>query len=1278
MTESQSQPGPEQLMLPEARLLSHGRSIDPKRLQTSAKQLTARSVWQPDLTPEADLPMESRRDEIIAALQAHAVLIVAGETGSGKTTQLPRYALAAGFGRRGLIGHTQPRRIAARSVAERIASLCGTSLGEGVGYAVRFDDKTGPNSLVRVMTDGVLLAELAKDPLLLRYEVIIIDEAHERSLNIDFLLGILKSLLPKRPDLKVIITSATIDHQRFSAHFDDAPIIEVSGRGFPVEVRYDDEPTSDDSMALAKSVARGVQSIANLQLPKAAEDILVFLPGEREIRDAERVLAKQHPAFDIVPLFGRLSDQQQGVVFRPTKQRRIVLATNVAETSLTVPRIGAVIDSGLARISRYSSRSRVQRLQLEPVSQASANQRAGRCGRIGPGVCLRLYDEADFEARPAYTDPEIRRTNLASVVLQMATLRLGEVEQFPFLDAPDAGQVDDARRLLFELQALDERGRVTRRGRDIARLPLDPRLARMLLGVGETVSAAWLVILVAGLAVQDPRQRPLEHARAADAAHAKFTDAQSDFLSYVLLWQWLAKQQQTMRRSAFDRQCEGQFLSPRRIREWREVATQIARQLGVNLRMSGVESVPDDSAREWLHQRVLSGLLSHVGAYRDEGEYAGAYSKHFVLHPSSTLADKKSRWVMALEIVQTRKRYARINATIDVGWLARLASHLLQYDYDPPYWNARRGRVEAKRTSLLFGLVVRANERVSYAEIDAVAARDVFLRDALAGDRLRLSAPFVAHNKTVREEVALLAGKLRRPVEVRQSALADWFGERLPETVIDTKRLKRWLSKDSNARNAMLQLSVSDLISEADAGATSDLPTTYQVGGNRLKIRYAFAPQDARDGASLQVPQALLRSLRHAQVDASVPAYLQQRVQARLRRLPKAVRKQFQPLAQTAERLSARLIAEQERGPLDERLARLVKREFNIDAPLTEWAALIEPEHLKPRIVVLDSDGKVVSADRDLAVLQQTLNEAPSTAAPASDGQSYPTGREWIFGKLPTIVEQQVEGVALQQFVALQRTGNAVTVSEFLDQTAAHRSHARGLLQLLSFRFAQQMKALRKSLLAEREIALLWTAYDDKAGQVLVDDYAHATLQAAFDVDSWAVRDREAFQRLVDAGAARLMPCGYEIRQALLAALQAAASVRQALESAPPHMVEAHDDVVAQVAALVYPGFLSATPFDRLSDLPRFLQAASLRLERFASNPARDHSNMAIVRSLESRVAGLRDVSVGPAQSAALSEFRWRIEELRVSLFAQSLGTREKVSAKRLEKQWDSIIKMRG
>lgn len=1265
-------------MLPEARLLSRGRSIDQKRLQASADQLTARSAWQPDHTPEAELPIESRRDEIIAALRSHPVLIVAGETGSGKTTQLPRYALAAGFGRRGLIGHTQPRRIAARSVAERIASLCGTSLGDGVGYAVRFDDRTSANSLVRVMTDGVLLAELAKDRLLLRYEVIIIDEAHERSLNIDFLLGILKSLLPKRPDLKVIITSATIDHQRFSAHFDDAPVIEVSGRGFPVEVRYDEKPTSEDSMALAKAVARGVQSIANSRLPSAAEDILVFLPGEREIRDAERVLTKQHPAFDIVPLFGRLSDQQQGAVFRPTQQRRIVLATNVAETSLTVPRIGAVIDSGFARISRYSSRSRVQRLQLEPVSQASANQRAGRCGRIGPGVCLRLYDEADFEARPAYTDPEIRRTNLASVVLQMATLRLGEVEQFPFVDAPDAGQVDDARRLLFELQALSEDGRVTRRGRDIARLPLDPRLARMLLNAGEGVNAAWLTIIVAGLAVQDPRQRPMEHARAADAAHAKFTDPQSDFLSHVLVWQWLATQQHTMKRSAFDRHCEGQFLSPRRIREWREVATQIARQLGVNLRIDGIEQTPDEKAREWLHLQVLSGLLSHVGAYRDEGEYAGAYNKHFVIHPSSTLADKKPRWMMALEIVQTRKRYARINAAIDVAWLARSGSHLLQYDYEPPYWNARRGRVEAKRTSLLFGLVVRANERVSYAEIDAAAARDVFLRDALAGDRLRLGAPFVAHNGVVREEVALLAGKLRRPVEVRQSALAAWFGERLPETIVDTKRLKRWLSKDSTARNAALQLSVSDLISEADASATSDLPTTYQIGGNRLKIRYAFAPAEQQDGASLQVPQALLRSLRHAQVDASVPAYLQQRVQMRLRRLPKAVRKQFQPLAQTAERLSIRLIAEQERGPLDERLARLVKREFDIDAPMTDWAALIEPEHLKPRIVVLDNEGKVVSADRDLVALQETLDQTRSQSAPAAEARSYPTGREWVFGKLPTEVEQQVEGVALQQFVALQTTQNAVTVNEFLDQAAAHRSHAQGLLRLLGYRFAQQLKALRKSLLAEREIALLWTAYDDKAGQVLVDDYAQATLQAAFSVDSWMIRDRDAFQRLVEADAAQLMPYGDEIRQALLAALQAAATVRQALDAAPPHMAEAHDDVAAQITALVYPGFLSVTPFERLTDLPRFLQAAALRLERFASNPARDHSNMAIIRSLESRVAGLRDVSVGPTQSAALTKFRWRIEELRVSLFAQSLGTREKVSAKRLEKQWDEIIKMRG
>lgn len=1263
--------------------LSEKRALASHVLAESQRLLAERQQWQPDLSPDDTLPIEARRDEVIKALQTHQVIVVSGETGSGKTTQLPRYALAAGFGRRGLIGHTQPRRLAARAVAARVAEQTGTALGKGVGYAVRFDDKTGPDTLVRMMTDGILLNELARDRLLLSYEVLIIDEAHERSLNIDFLLGLLATILPKRPDLRVIITSATIDHQRFAAHFNNAPVIEVSGRGYPVDVLYEDLTVSvDDSRGLARHVCNAVKTLQQRQLPASARDILVFLPGEREIRDTERALHKsgllRAGQTEVLPLFGRLSDKAQQAIFSATKQRRIVLATNVAETSLTVPRIGAVIDSGLARLSRYSARTRVQRLQLEPVSKASANQRAGRCGRIGPGVCIRLFGEEDFDARPDFTDAEIVRTNLASVVLQMAALRLGDIEDFPFLDRPDVGQIDDAHRLLFELGAIDEYGDITKAGRQLSRLPLDPRLARMLLNLDNSPVSDWLVVIVAGLSVQDPRQRPMEQRQLADAAHQKFADASSDFITLANLWRVVERERRALGRGAFERWCDSQFLSPRRLREWREVAGQLARQSERDIRTLALDRDFDDAMRDRIHQRVLAGLLSQVGALADKGEYEGAMRRRFRIHPSSVLASKSPKWVMALEIVQTQKRYARYAASIDNSWLTTLARHVIEYDYEPPYWNARKGRVEAKRTSLLFGLVVRANERIDFSEIDRDASRDVFLRQGLVADQVRLRLPFIEHNRNTRAELAALEGQLRKPLEINEADFAALFAARLPDSVVDTASLKKWLKKDTTKRNALLSFSTDMLMSGADVKQQASMPSAYQMGGNRVSIDYRFSPESDVDGASLRVPLALLASLRRAQVDASVPAYLAKRVEARLRRLPKATRKQLQPLAACAERLAARLISEQERGDLDARLQRLLLREFAIEVASDAWNDVVEAPFLRPRIVVLSDQGKPLAADRDLSVLQNEFRQSAPAPPPSSERQANVVAREWQFGALDSIVTKKTNGVTLTLHPALKRLPDGVTVEEYLDAGSAARSHAEAVVALLSFRFSQQLKQLRKSLLSDRQIALLWAAYDDPGAKVLIEDFQRAALLHSFDVDFWKIRSADAFMSLTVSGTATLVSNGNAIIGQLHVILEQMAVVRQTLAKAPASAQEAIDDIAAQADALVHPGFLCKTPPDRLNDIARYLEAAALRVDRFASNPSRDHGSLAMVLSLESRVHSLRDVVVGPGQAAAVSGFRWDIEELRVSLFAQSLGTRSKVSVKRLEKRWDDILRMQG
>lgn len=1225
---------------------------------------------------DADLPINAHREDIMAALRDHSVIVVAGETGSGKTTQLPRFALAAGFGRNGLIAHTQPRRIAARSVAARIAEETGMPLGTGVAYAIRFDDRTSPQTMVRIMTDGLLLNDAQRDRELRRYEVVIIDEAHERSLNIDVLLGLLKRLVKRRRDLKVIITSATIDVTRFSEFFDGAPVIEVSGRGYPVSIEYAGlEIATDDSRRLARQVCDGVAQLSDRTLPKAAEDILVFLPGEREIRDAERALAKAGFAsrgFELVPLYGRLADSAQQQVFKAASARRIVLATNVAETSITVPRIGAVVDTGIARINRYSPRARITQLQLEKISQASANQRSGRCGRIGPGICVRLYAEDDFDERSSFTDPEMLRTNLSSVILQIASLGVGDVRAFPFPDDPDAGRLDDALRELRELKALDRDERITKLGRRLARLPVDPRLGAMLLAARQPEIQGAVLLIVAALSIQDPRQRPVESAGNADLAHAEFAHNESDFLSFLKLWA-AVEEQRNEGRGHFERWCTTHFLSARRLREWREIAAQLARQLQIEWPKKLSPLLSDKTARQRVHEAILAGLLTRIGQLTEPGEYETIAGRRFGLFKSSALHDRKTRWIMALEVVQTHRAMARYAAGIAPSGVAGAAAHLTRFEYGEPYWNVRKGRVEARRSTLLGKLVLVANRRVPIDNVYPERAREVFIREALVGDQLGQSFAFADFNRSERAALEALSGQLRRAVEVRSSEIAKHFDKTLPRRVFSRATLVQWLKVDRR-NDAKMRVDRSVLLSEAAAPDLAATPVETDVRGNTLALSYRFAPDKSDDGATLAVPVGLLGALTESEVEQTVPAFLQQRIVARLRALPKSDRKRLHPINETAQRIVMTLSALPESAlSLNDRLGGVLLREFDIQIARGVWDGLVEPEHWYPRISVLDEQGDEIAVGRDLGTLREQC--APDFKQAIAE-QAKPVAKQ--SGGFPVLEpphSRQRGGASVTVFPALLHQGATIGVHEYLDPLAASESHDAAILEMLRRRFRDAVKLLRKDLTRDRQVMLLWATFDDEGGAALLDDLVNAALRAAFGERFSDIREANSWNALCERGAAQLVPEGSNIRALLPGILTAHADCRRQIDKTSQAYAEAKDDVGRQIARLTFPGFLMATPPSRVSCLERYLSAAALRLERVAGNNARDIDSMAMVRSLEARYDGLTTYT-GVAQREAANAFRWLIEELRVSLFAQTLGTSEKVSLRRLEKRWDEILRM--
>jgi ATP-dependent helicase HrpA len=1222
------------------------------------------------ITYPPELPVSARREELLETIRDHQVVVVAGETGSGKTTQLPKLCLELGRGVRGTIGHTQPRRIAARTVAERIAAELGVPLGGAVGYAVRFSDRTSDDTAVRLMTDGLLLAEIQHDRLLRRYDTIIVDEAHERSLNIDFLLGYLRRILPRRPDLKLIITSATIDPERFAAHFDGAPVVEVSGRTYPVEVRYrpvvdPDDPDSDQVEAIGDAVAE--------LIAEGPGDILVFCSGEREIRDAaDGLRGRFGEQLDILPLYARLSTAEQQRVFRPGPKRRVVLATNVAETSLTVPGIRYVVDTGTARISRYSARLKVQRLPIEPISQASADQRKGRCGRTADGICIRLYSEEDFDARPRFTDPEILRTSLASVILQMAALGLGDVEDFPFLDPPDRRQVRDGLTLLQELGAIEPRRadglRLTPIGRRLAQLPIDPRMGRMVLEADRLGCADEVIVIAAALSIQDPRERPAEQREQADQLHARFNDETSDFLAYLNLWRYLREQQRALSGNQFRKRCRAEFLHHLRVREWQDLVAQLrqaARSVGVRLNQQPATS-------QQIHTALLAGLLSHIGLKdtRRRGEYLGARNARFAIFPGSALARRQPTWVVAAELVETSRLWGRTVAQIQPEWVEPLAGHLVRRSYAEPRWSRRRGAAVATERVTLYGLPIVAGRTIHLARIDPPLARELFIRRALVeGDWDTRHAFFHANRELLAEVDELEERARRRDIRVDDQTLHDFYDERIPAEVVSAAHFDRWW-RDERRRNPDLLTFPRELLVNAHAAEELDprqWPQEWRQGDLVLRLSYRFEPGHPHDGVTVHVPLRALGQLRPTGFDWLVPGLRRELVTTLVRSLPKELRRPLVPIPELVEQVLAGL--QPRRGRFVDAVAEQLERLRGVRVPREAWDLSRLPPHLRMTFRVEDDDGAVLAQGEDLDALRAQLRprlQAELTRAAAQLEQRGLTA--WTIGTLPKVVALPGTGGAIRAYPALVDEGETAGV-RVLDTPAAQAEAMRaGTRRLLLLTVPSPLPWVQGRLSNQAKLALAAAPHGSVAAAL--QDAMVAAVDALVAHGGGPAWDEAAFRRLRDLVAGELADTTLRVLARMVRILDAERAVLRRLETltAEP-LQEAARDVADQLRRLVPPGFATSAGVARLPDLERYLRAAERRLERLPDNIAGDRDRMRAIHELErayrERVAAWPR---GRPLPEALREVPWLLEELRVSQFAQALGTKGPVSAKRIRR----------
>ncbi|OGT88673.1 MAG: ATP-dependent RNA helicase HrpA [Gammaproteobacteria bacterium RIFOXYD12_FULL_61_37] len=1241
-------------------------------LETSRALAAQRRALVQEVNFPEGLPISARREEIAELIRQHQVIVLCGETGSGKSTQLPKLCLRLGRGVFGRVGHTQPRRIAARSLAARIAEELETELGTAVGYKVRFKDHVSPQTRIKLLTDGMLLAEAQRDRLLLEYDTLIIDEAHERSLNIDFLLGYLRQLLPKRPDLKLIITSATIDPERFAAHFNQAPIINVSGRTFPVEVRYrppEEEGAGERDETLQQALVAAVDELARGQWG----DILVFLSGEREIRETTETLRKHgHKGLEVLPLYARQGSAEQARIFHPDGGRRIVLATNVAETSLTVPGIRNVIDAGFARISRYSHRSKVQRLPVERVSRASADQRKGRCGRVAEGICIRLYSEEDFVARPEFTEPEIQRTNLASVILQMKILGFGEIERFPFVDPPDSRMIKDGYRVLHEIGAVDGEGQVTLLGRRIARLPVDPRIGRMLMESTQNGSLREVAVIAAALSVQDPRERPIDRQQQADEAHALFKDEESDFMGLLKLWDYLEERRHHLTHRKFRDLCRTHFLSWNRVTEWRDIHQQISAEL----HEMGYRDNGEPAGYAEIHQALLTGLLSHCG-FKESGQdksYLGARNSRFFAFPGSGLFAKQPKWVMAAELVETTKLYARTLARIEPEWIERAAGHLVQRSWFEPHWQSKRGQVGAFEKVSLFGLTLVPKRRVNYGPINPAEAREVFIRFALAGGDFETKAPFWRHNRELIDHIHALEEKSRRrDILVDEEQIVTFYMERVPEGIYSTPQFEHWLRGISRSQPKLLHMRQEDLMRpEAPPVAAADFPNRLDFSGLALPLNYRFGPGEASDGVTLVIPLAVLNQVSEDRCDWLTPGLLKELITELLRGLPKQLRKSFVPVPDYAERLAKALGASDR--PLLRSLGEELKRMSGVQVPEDAWDLAALPSHLRMNYRVVDDQGKALETGRDLAELKQRLaGPAAKGLAGAAVAIHEQTGlRDWSCGPIPESIAIQRGGVELRGFPALVDEKESVALRILDSQLNAERAMRGGLRRLFLIRLGQTARYLRNNLPDLQRMTLQYAKASGEGRADLEEDLVALILDLTFIEGRPPIRDAEAFNAALEAGRGELMAKAAEVCQLTAGILDRYQRLRQALAGRREiNWMESLTDMRAHLDRLVFRGFLLETPFLHLQDYPRYLRALEMRLDKLGHAAARDRQRLAEIKPKEGEwLERLKRAQAAGRDDERLEELRWLFEELRVSLFAQEVGTAFPISLKRIENRW--------
>ncbi len=1239
------------------------------------------------------LPVSARADEIVKAIRENQVVVISGETGSGKTTQLPKLCLMAGRGTKGLIGHTQPRRIAATSVAKRIAEELHTEPGEVVGYKIRFTDHTSPGATIKLMTDGILLAETQSDRMLRAYDTLIIDEAHERSINIDFLLGYLKQILPKRPDLKVIITSATIDTERFAKHFGrdedhPAPVIKVSGRTYPVEIRY--RPIEDDDSEDDRTMIDAIEGAVNELEMTGRGDILVFLPGEREIRETADALRRADPrgTTEVLPLYARLPAEDQEKIFRSGGRRRIVLATNVAETSITVPGIRYVIDTGLARVKRYSYRSKVEQLLVEPVSQAAANQRSGRCGRVADGVCIRLYSEEDFSRRPAFTDPEIMRSNLAAVILRMKSLGLGDVREFPFVQAPPSRAVTDGYAILSELNCVDESGDLTRIGRTLSKLPVDPRLARMLLAASERGALAEVLIIASGLSIQDPRERPPERAAAADEAHKRLSDPKSDFLSYVKLWNFIEKawrDKESHRK--FEDQMKRQFLSPRRIREWRDVMGQLLEMSrGIGWRLNTAPATFEE-----VHCSLLTGLLGSVGMRHVDADfrappYLGARGIKFWIWPGSPRAKKCGAWIVAAEIVETSRVYARCVADVDPEWIEKVGAHLIRKSWTEPHWEKKRGEVVALEKGTLYGLPVYSGRTVSFSKHDLKLSREIFIREALVEGDMDLQAPFFRHNQALIREIRDLEQKSRRPdVLVDDEAIFAFYDGKLGADVCDAVSLETWRKEAEAKEPKILWLTRDELMRHGAEGITLDMyPKTMVNAGISMALGYYFDPGSPRDGVTLTVPLYALNQVNETRCEWLVPGMLKEKIRVLVKSLPPRLRRNCVPIPEYADGFFSRyaISGEFPKEPLLEVLIRDLREEKGVVCEHRDFKLEQLPPHLVMNYRVVDEHGRQLDMDRSLAKLRAELGtKARETFQGVANHDARVVNEledsmtTWSFGELPELMEIHRKGQVLMGMPALVDHGNSVSLEVFDDPVKAEAAHREGLRRLFRIQLKEQVRFIDKNLRNLQNafmqagnvpaISRSFENFDDLKNQVIDGALERTALLAPL-----PKTQQEFFRRLEDTRG-RLSLIAQDLARLLESILSEASAVPKLLNGLKQEK-ELRSDIEAQLSWLFPKRFLVSVPHKALSNYPRYLAAVRRRLEKFREDPSRDRERMEEIHRLEApyfrRLSELKG-----QKEPRLEDFAWMIQELRVSLFAQQLRTPIPVSVKRLQKIWNTI-----